>query len=174
MGITIHGFDWSPNSGLQNLSQILFVQLPGDDGTPRCQIRIPCIRLFASSWSAPQCQLVQEFRVALRSKLGLWRMWRCCCRAPRPRCRALAHRLSPGNSSGAGSGRVLLQGRCTAFAPTSPPSPRRRRALWQSCRRPRTFLRSLGTHMLDAPLQPPHAVWANGYPDNLHILIFDH
>ena len=28
----MHGFDWSPNSGLQNLSQILFGQLPGDDG----------------------------------------------------------------------------------------------------------------------------------------------
>ena len=64
MGITIHGFDWSPNSGLQNLSQILFGQLPRDNGTPRCQIRmtIPCIRIFASSWSAPQCQLVHEFR----------------------------------------------------------------------------------------------------------------
>ena len=42
---------------------------------------------------------------------------------------------------------------------------------WQSCRRPRTFLRSLGTHMLDAPLQSTHAVLANAYPDNSHILM---
>ena len=170
MGITIHGFDWSPNSGLQNLSQILFVQLPGDDGTPRCQIRIPCIRLFASSYSAPQCQLVHEFRVAPRSKLGLWRMWRCCCRAPRPRCRALAHRLSPGNSSGAGSGRVLLQGRCTAFAPTSPPSPRRRRALAKLP--PAKNLPTLPRHThAGRPAETTPCCLGQCISDNSHILI---
>ena len=59
---------------------------------------------------------------------------------------------------------------CRAAAPLLHRRARRARGggeLWQSCRRPRTFLRSLGTHMLDAPLQTPHAVWAI----SSHILI---
>ena len=63
---------------------------------------------------------------------------------------------------------------CRAAAPLLHRRARRARGggeLWQSCRRPRTFLRSLGTHMLDAPLQPTHAVLANAYPDNSHILM---
>ena len=45
---------------------------------------------------------------------------------------------------------------CRAAAPLLHRRARRARGggeLWQSCRRPRTFLRSLGTHMLDAPLK---------------------
>ena len=164
----MHGFDWSPNSGLQNLSQILFGQLPRDNGTPRCQIRmtIPCIRIFASSWSAPQCQLVHEFR---------GRSWVCGV------CGGAAGLHGPGAErwhTGSLRETPVVQARaascCRAAAPLLHRRARRARGggeLWQSCRRPRTFLRSLGTHMLDAPLQPTHAVLANAYPDNLHILI---
>ena len=169
MGITIHGFDCSPNSGLQDLSQILFGQLPRDNGTPRCQIRmtIPCIRIFASSWSAPQCQSVHEFR---------GRSWVCAV------CGGAAAGLhGPGAErwhTGSLRETPVVQARaascCRAAAPLLHRRARRARGggeLWQSCRRPRTFLRSLGTHMLDAPLQSTHAVLANAYPDNLLILI---